>query len=123
MSSSTPLPHTESARSQSSCTISVENIEKMRQREGINDCELRDEISRLKVGDVVHITLLADRGTAEDVLIRITSINKLRFTGMLAKPAVNTRLQQSTDGMTLYFNADHIHSIHQSAAAKPRDIA
>jgi len=43
-------------------TVEIEDIEGMRQREGIDDVELREAVARLVVGDLVRLTLLPAPG-------------------------------------------------------------
>ena len=107
-------PRPESARSDHASAIAIENIGQMRRREGIDDCELEDEIRQLHVGDIVRLTLRASDRAVESVLVRVTTVHEQQFTGAFATPPADSRLQRLTDGMTLSFTADHIHSIHKT---------
>lgn len=101
-----------------SCAIAIENIEEMRRREGIDDQELHDEIGRLNIGDLVRLTLRVSRHAAETVVYRITSKNKADFRGECASLPLDARLQRLTNGQTLCFSANHIHSVCQRGAIR-----
>jgi len=92
--------------------VEIENIEELRRREGIDDCELHEEIDRLREGDHVKLTLLTpNRSPGETVLIRITSIHGTVFRGKLLKnPAVPGPANLHA-GSLVTFTRDHIHSI------------
>jgi hypothetical protein len=98
-------------------TIAIENIERMRLQEGIDDVELKKEIRGLKVGDFVKLTLLTGMTTFETALVRIVSIRGLTYTGELTdKPAANS-LSEARAGLPLDFMAAHIHSIPKQPPA------
>jgi hypothetical protein len=91
-------------------TIELENIEEMRRQEGIDDIELRQEIHRLEIGDLVKLTLLASNKSFETLCVRITRIRGTAFRGKLAsKPACAGLCLQA--GAAVSFTAAHIHSI------------
>jgi hypothetical protein len=105
-------------QAQAIASIAIENIEEMRRREGIDDEELHGEISRLKVGDLVRLTLRVSRIAAETVIYRITAMQQMEFRGECASLPFDTRLRRLTNGMTLCFTADHIHSVHQLGSVR-----
>ncbi len=93
--------------------VEIEDIEAMRRRVGIHDVELQEGIRRLRVGDLVKLTLLNGREGAAGVtvLVRITRIRGSSFRGELAgKPA--SHLQAGT---AFRFTSSHIHSLGSSA--------
>jgi hypothetical protein len=92
--------------------VQIENIEEMRQRNGIDDVELRKDIVALRRGDVVRVTLMADASpfARQSVLIRITRIAGFNFRGKLLDPLI-AGLTGLRPGSMLAFHADHIHSI------------
>src|SRR5262245_46303721 len=57
----------------------IQDVEQMRQRVGIDDVELRDEVRRLRVGDLVKLTFLAGAARAETLCVRSTSIRRGTF--------------------------------------------
>ena len=93
--------------------IEIQNIEDMRRRAGIEDVELREAIRGLHVGDLVKVTLLVDapNGSAETLLVRITSIRGDTFRGKLASRPTSAGLSGVSAGLVLVFNRSHIHSL------------
>ena len=94
--------------------VTIENIEEMRKRQGIEDVELWKAIRGLRVGDFVRLTFLA--GTpqppaAETMRVRITSIREDDFRGKLADQPVSGRLAELRCGSLVLFAAHHIHSL------------
>ena len=59
--------------------IELENIRDMRRREGIEDAELSRAIRRLRVGDLVQVTLKISPQAfhGETVLVRVTRVGRL----------------------------------------------
>jgi hypothetical protein len=101
-------------------TVRIEDIEGMRRREGIDDVELREEISDLHVGDVVRVTLLADAVSPvkETVTVRITRIDDRSFQGKLTVQPVLKELSHFQVGFLVAFTPSHIHSLAKKAAQK-----
>jgi hypothetical protein len=90
--------------------IEIEDIEQMRQEQGIDDVELRTAIRRLKVGDCVRLTFTGNAGRAETVPVRITCIRPdLTFRGKLVQRALRMPL-----GTMVEFTWDHVHSVVES---------
>lgn len=56
------------------CAIEIEDIAAVRSEQGINDADFREQVGRLKVGDHVRLTFLADvePPIAETLRVRIT---------------------------------------------------
>ncbi len=94
-------------------SIEIENIEKLRLREGIKDVELRRAIRGLRAGDFVKLTLLtgATPSAGETLLVRITSIRGKAFRGKLARSPVSASLSELQAGSPIVFTSDHIHSL------------
>jgi len=91
----------------------IQDIEALRRDEGIEDPELRDQISHLKRGDFVKITLVA-AGSAvggETVKVRITSIRGEVFRGQLVNQPSSPSLSDLTIGFPITFRPGHIHSL------------
>jgi hypothetical protein len=99
-------------------TIEIENIEELRHDEGIDDIELRASIRELRVGDLIKLTLLAANAAAETLLVRVTRIRGLAFTGTLTRKPLSRCLAELDIGQEIAFNSAHIHSI---PAAKRRN--
>jgi hypothetical protein len=93
--------------------VEIENIERMRRREGIHDVELRQAIRELRVGDCVKLTLLtgAGPGAGSTVLVTITRIEGDSFRGKLAQRPAAPGLADLPLGARLAFTREHIHSI------------
>src|SRR5271154_4800373 len=93
--------------------VEIEDIEKLRMENGIDDVELRDAIRGLSAGDIVKVTILcaSPASPAETVSVRITRIRGNTFSGTLAtRPATAKRLKLRV-GEPLVFHPEHIHSI------------
>ncbi len=93
--------------------IVVEDIERMRRRQGIDDAELRDEIRQLRIGDFVKLTLLARTGSGagETLPVRITRIRGSIFCGELAVRPTFNGLPKLRLGSPVRFTTSHIHSV------------
>jgi hypothetical protein len=102
--------------------VEIEDIEKMRLSEGIEDVELRNEIRGLRVGDFVRLTLMTgtEPVTAETLLVRITRISGRAFRGKLADTPACTALAQVPARASVRFTATHIHSIPKRQARNGR---
>jgi hypothetical protein len=99
--------------------VEIENIEEMRLREGIDDVELRQEIGRLRVGDLVNLTLLSkEKSAGENGLVRITSIRGAAFRGKLVKRPTSPGLSGVQAGALIAFTAAHIHSVPRKHLAE-----
>jgi hypothetical protein len=93
-------------------TVRIEDIAAMREREGIDDDDLRADIRGLAVGDLVRITLRADPAPAGETLdVRITAISGETFHGTLAGKPTSKGLADLRVGRPLTFTAAHIHSV------------
>jgi hypothetical protein len=99
----------------------IENIEEMRQREGIDDVELREAIRGLCVGDCVWLTFLTDGQpfSGEMIRIAITRIRGRKFQGKLTRGPTSPRLSHLRRGDLVSFTADHIHSLANGPTQKP----
>ncbi|MGH7171076.1 MAG: hypothetical protein ACRELG_12425 [Gemmataceae bacterium] len=91
--------------------IEIENIDELRQREGIDDVELHEDIGRLRVGDHVRLTFLAGTTLRETLPVRITSIRARQFRGRLAGPVARPELLGLRPDSLVNFTAGQIHSI------------
>jgi hypothetical protein len=92
--------------------VEIENIEAMRLSEGIDDVELREEISRLEAGDLVKLTFLTVPPARRETLsVRITAIQGQTFWGMLTRRPVQAGLSELRAGAIVAFTAAHIHSL------------
>jgi hypothetical protein len=100
--------------------VEIENIEEMRQREGIDDVELRDEIRSLQVGDCVKLTFQAGTKSmaSETLAVRITAISGDQFRGKLAKEPAGLGLSTLRLGSAVRFTTAHIHSIAKKQPAR-----
>ncbi len=94
-------------------TVEIEDIEGLRQREGIDDVELRDAVGKLVVGDLVRLTLLPAAGAraGETVVVRITSIRGDIFRGRLSRRPQSAALSALTSQSPIIFTRAHIHSL------------
>src|SRR5262245_30355418 len=94
--------------------VEIENIEAMRRLVGIHDVELQQGIRLLRGGDLVKLTLLADRqgGAGAMVLVLITRIRGSAFRGKLANTPASSNLRA---GSSFRFTSSHIHSLGSSA--------
>ena len=102
--------------------IEIENIEGLRRREGIDDAELREEVRRLRVGDLVHLTFRmgTQSGAGETLLVRITGIRGCAFRGKLIDGPASTDLSKLHAGSLVAFPTDHIHSLPKGRPARER---
>ncbi|MBY0528073.1 MAG: hypothetical protein K2R98_32045 [Gemmataceae bacterium] len=94
-------------------TIAIEDIERLRTRQGIEDIELRKGILTLRVGDQVRLTLLTSERSfpGETLLVRITRIHGSAFRGKLVAKPVSPGLDDLGAGAAIAFTATHIHSL------------
>ena len=94
-------------------TVAIENIEEMRRQNGIDDAELREQVRRLRVGDSVRLTFLADTLSAsgETLPVRITRIQGHAFRGKLSAQPASAGLATLQMGAPVVFNRAHIHSV------------
>jgi hypothetical protein len=93
-------------------TVLIEDIGGMRQREGIDDVDLRDDIRGLAVGDLVRLTLRTEQSpTGETVVVRITDVSRAGFKGALTEKPASKCLANLAIGFALSFSAAHIHSL------------
>jgi hypothetical protein len=93
--------------------VEIQNIEQMRQREGIDDVELREEVRRLRVGDQVKLTFLTGTRTCETLPVRITRIRGTTFRGALVVEPASAALSELRVGSPVVFTWTHIHSIQK----------
>jgi hypothetical protein len=93
--------------------VEIEDIQQPRWKQGIEDLELRAEISGLQVGDSVKLTFRADEVSfaGETLLVRITNIKGCAFRGKLAAKPARIGLSNLRVGSLVRFTATHIHSI------------
>jgi hypothetical protein len=91
----------------------IENIERLRWNEGIDDVALRREIRSLRVGDSVKLTFRTDTKSlaGKTLLVRITSIKGCTFRGKLTMTPVLVGLAKLREGSRVSFTTVHIHSI------------
>ena len=92
--------------------VEIENIEDMRCQAGINDVELRQDIRRLEIGDLVLLTLLKGAGSraGEAWMVRITAIRGNAFRGKLTRP-IAPGPSRHRAGARVSFGNVHIHSL------------
>jgi hypothetical protein len=97
----------------------IEEIDAMRRQLGIDDIELREEISRLKIGDFVNLTLLTNAGPfgGETLAVRITSIRDSVFRGKLAVRPTLAGLSKVQAGSPVRFTVAQIHSVAKGQLA------
>ena len=103
--------------------VHIEDIEGMRRRADIDDVELRQEVRRLEIGDLIKLTLLtsANSVSGETVLVRVTQIQGQTFRGQLVDRPVSEGLRALKAGSPIEFTAAHIHSVAgKSELARPR---
>jgi len=100
--------------------IEIENIDEMRQREGIDDIELHEGIGRLQVGDHVRLTYLCGASLRETLKVRITRIRAGQFRGRLVGPVARPKLLGLRPDSLVTFTAGQIHSIAQPHTAAAR---
>jgi hypothetical protein len=92
-------------------TVEIQDVEWLRQQAGIDDVELRRQVRRLRVGDVVRLTFLAGGGKFETIRVRITSVRRPRFSGELEAAATSPRLSGLHRGTPVTFTGAHVHSV------------
>ena len=92
--------------------LEIEDIEAMRLQAGIDDVELRQDIRKLEIGDIIVLTLLGtDTARASEIWeVRITAIRGRVFRGKLARPISPGAARRRT-GTRIAFRATHIHSL------------
>jgi hypothetical protein len=102
--------------------IEIENIDELRLREGIDDVELHQDISRLQVGDHVRLTFLAGANLRETLSVRITRIEGERYRGRIIDRVARPELLGLRADALVNFTAGQIHSIAspQLASAAPK---
>jgi hypothetical protein len=102
--------------------IEIENIEGLRRREGIDDAELREEVRRLRVGDLVNLIFRIGTKSCpgETLLVRITGIRGCAFRGKLIDGPASTELSKLHVGSLIAFTTDHIHSLPKGPPARER---
>jgi hypothetical protein len=100
--------------------VRIEDIEGMRQREGIDDVELREAIRGLQVGDAVKLTLLADAMSPvkETLTVLITRIDGDAFQGKLAAAPTAKELSHLRRGFLVAFSPAHVHSVARKPMLK-----
>jgi hypothetical protein len=91
--------------------VTIENIDEMRLREGIDDVELHEAITQLRVGDHVRLTFIVGAALRETLVVRITRIRAGQFRGRLAGPVARPELLGLRPDALVTFNAGQIHSI------------
>src|SRR5262249_42774510 len=103
--------------------VRIEDIEEMRRQAGIDDVELRAEVRRLEIGDVVKLTFLTSVRSCggETQFVRVTHIRGRAFHGTLVNRPVSAGLRALRAGSPVAFTAAHIHSVAgKSGPARPR---
>lgn len=89
----------------------LEDIESIRQEQGIDDVTLHKEINNLHRGDSVKLTLVTGPATSETILVCITNIRGDAYRGKLTGiPAAKSRVKLPL-GAVIAFRATHIHSV------------
>ena len=93
--------------------VKIENIKEMRDRRGIDDTDLRQDIRGLARGDLVRLTVVTGPEPFGGVtlMVRITHIEGHRFQGQLAKRPSASGLSKLHLGASVAFTAAHIHSL------------
>ena len=103
--------------------VRIEDIEGMRRQAGIDDVELREEVRRLEIGDLVKLTFLTSINSfgGETLVVRVTQIHGRTFRGKLLNRPVSAGLRALRAGSSVGFTAAHIHSVAgKSGPAQPR---
>lgn len=100
--------------------IDIENIDELRQREGIDDVELHEDISRLQVGDRVLLTFLSGTSLRATLPVRITRIRAGQFRGRLIGTIRRPELLGLRPNILVTFTAAQIHSIARPQPAPAR---
>lgn len=96
--------------------VTIEDIDELRLREGIDDVELHEAIGQLRVGDYVRLTFLHGAILRETLPVRITCIRAGKFRGRLAGPVARPEQLGLRPDALVSFTAGQIHSI---AAHRP----
>lgn len=91
--------------------VTIENIDELRLREGIDDVELHEAIGQLRVGDHVRLTFVGGAAQRETLPVRITRISAGQFRGRLAAPVARPDLLGLRPDALVTFTAGQIHSI------------
>lgn len=92
-------------------SIEIENIDELRRCHGIDDIELHEDISRLRVGDHVFLTFLSSSNLCATLQVRITRIRAGQFRGRLAAPIAQPERFRLRPNALVTFTAGQIHSI------------
>lgn len=92
-------------------SIEIENIDELRRCNGIDDIELHEDISRLRVGDHVLLTFLSGTHLRTTLPVRITRIRARQFRGRLAAPIARPEWLGVRPNTLVTFTAGQIHSI------------
>ncbi len=92
-------------------SVQIENIEEMRQQEGIDDVELLKEIQGLRIGDFVKLTFVNSTKAFETLSVEITHIEGCSFRAKLAKKPAATGFSKLRVGAPVVFTTSHIHSV------------
>jgi hypothetical protein len=100
--------------------IEIENIDELRQREGIDDVELHEDIGRLQVGDQVRLTFLYGPTIRETLLVRITRIRAGQFRGRVVGSVARLEQLGLRPEALVTFAAGQIHSIARPQSATAR---
>ena len=100
--------------------MQLQDIEKMRRQEGIEDPELGDQIAQLKRGDFVKLTVLSgpESEWGETLRVRITSIRGDVFRGKLASRPSAAAFANLELGSSIVFRRGHIHSLSRGPALR-----
>lgn len=108
-----------------STAVKIEDIEELRQGEGIDDAELRHEVARLSVGDVVLLTFLgsADPPARETLPARITRVRGAALRGKLLRRPACVTLSALGAGSVVTFTRAQVHSILPPPRAVPVRLA
>jgi hypothetical protein len=93
--------------------IRIENIEEMRDHQGIDDEELRRAIKGLRVGDFVKVTFVPSgcNSAGETLFLRVTKIDGDRLVGKLDEEPTLPGLSGLQVGSSVAFQKVHIHSV------------
>ena len=102
--------------------VEIQDIEQMRQQEGIDDIELRGEVRQLRAGDYVRLTFLAGPRQCETIPVRITSIRGGKFRGKLIAGPSSASLPGLHAGLLVVFSQTHIHSVLKRQAQAKRKV-
>jgi hypothetical protein len=93
-------------------TIRIEDIDRLRRDQAIDDAELRGQIRVLLPGHLVRLTFLpgSDEVPPEMLLVRVTSIRGTVYRGRIAQDP-SSRLVDLPRGRLVRFARAHIHSV------------